>query len=122
VDDGRLIRRILEGLSEGDPFSYVVIAIAVGVVAFMMWRLLREEDPPQTSADWVRLIGIVAAGAGAIAGLLGLVADVSFAPGVGQHVALFGSGIFFAGFLVALVSLTVKARTRLRRGGPAPGG
>ncbi len=87
MDDGRLIRRLLEGLSEGDPFSYVVIAIAVGVVAFMMWRLLREEDPPQTRADWVRLIGIVAAGAGAIAGLLGLVADVSFAPGVGQQAA-----------------------------------
>lgn len=114
-DDGGLIRSFLEGVGKGDPFSYVVLAIAVGAVVFAMWRLLREEEPPQRRSDWVRLIAIVAAGAGAVAGLLGLVADVSFAPGTGQHIALLGSGVFFAGFLVALISLSLEARRRLRQ-------
>jgi hypothetical protein len=113
-DDGSFIRRILEGLSEGDPFSYVAMAVAVGAVAYAMWRLVRHEDPPESTADWVRLISIVAAGAGAIVGILGLVAEFSFASGLGQHVALLGSALFFSGFLVALISLTVKARSRLR--------
>ena len=113
-DDGKLIRRLLEGLSVGDPMSQVVVALAVGAVAYAMWRLVRAEDPPVSRGDWVRLISIVAAGAGAIIGILGLVAAVSFSVEAGQHLALFGSAVFFTGFLVALVSLTIDLRSELR--------
>jgi len=112
--DDTLIRRLLAGLSVGDPMSYAVVAIAVAAVAYAMWRLIRAEDPPVTGGDWVRLIAIVAAGAGAIIGILGLVAAVSFAAEAGQHAALFGSAVFFTGFLVALVSLSVDVRSELR--------
>jgi len=114
MDEGRLLQRLLEGLGEGDPFSYVVVALALVTVAYMMWRLLREELPPASRIQWVRLISIVAAGAGAIVGILGLVAEFSFAPDIGRHAALFGSAIFFAGFLVALISLTVELNARMR--------
>ena len=114
-EEGRFLYRLLAGLGEGDPFSYVAVAIAIGVVVYATWRLLREEEPPQNKHEWVRLIAIVAAGAGAILGILGLVAEFSFAPGMGQHVALLGSGFFFVGFLVALISLTVELNARMRR-------
>ena len=114
-EDGRFLYRLMAGLGEGDPFSYVAVAIAIGVVVYAVWRLLREEKPPQSNNEWARLISIVVAGAGAIVGILGLVAEFSFAPGMGQHVALLGSCFFFIGFLVALISLTVELNARTRR-------
>lgn len=113
-DEGRLLSRLLEGLGEGDPFSYVAVALVLGLVAYATWRLLREELPPRNRIQWVRLISIVAAGAGAILGILGLVATFSFAPDTGQHVALLGSGFFFVGFLIALISLTVELNAKMR--------
>jgi len=119
-DEGRLIRRLLEGLGEGDPFSYVVVALLVGLVTYAMWRLVREEEPPQSKTDWTRLIAIVSAGAGAIIGILGLVAAFAFDSRIGPHLALLGSALFFLGFLVALILLTVEFRSRWRENG-APG-
>ena len=78
-------------------------------------RLLRDELPPKSRIEWVRLISIVVAGAGAIIGILGLVAEFSFAPGTGQHAALLGSAFFFGGFLLALISLTVELNRKTRR-------
>ena len=77
-------------------------------------RLLRDELPPKSRIEWVRLISIVVAGAGAIIGILGLVAEFSFAPGTGQHAALLGSASFFGGFLVALISLTIELNQKTR--------
>lgn len=114
LDERQLARGVLEGLKDGNPFSWIVVALAIGAVTYAMWRLLRHEDPPSTRGDWVRLISIVAAGAGAIIGILGLVAEVYFAGQAGQHLALFGSAVFFLGFLIALVSLSVQVRARLR--------
>ena len=113
-EEGRFLSRLLGGLGEGDPFSYIAVALALGLVAYAMWRLLREELPPRDPIQWVRLISIVVAGAGAILGILGLVAAFSFAPDTGQHVALLGSGFFFVGFLVALISLTVELNAKMR--------
>lgn len=113
-EEGRFLESLLEGLGDGDPFSYVAVVLALGAVAYAMWRLLRDELPPKSRVEWVRLISIVVAGAGAILGILGLVATFSFAPRMGQHVALLGSGFFFGGFLVALISLTVELNTRMR--------
>lgn len=112
--EGGFLQGLLAGLGEGDPFSYVAVVLALGAVAYGMWRLLKEELPPRSRIQWVRLIAIVVAGAGAIIGILGLVAEFSFAPGLGQHAALLGSGLFFAGFLVALISLTVELNVRMR--------
>jgi hypothetical protein len=113
-EEERLLERLLGGLGEGDPFSYVVVALALGMVAYATWRLLRDELPPRSRVEWVRLISIVVAGAGAILGILGLVATFSFAPRTGQHLALLGSGFFFVGFLVALISLTVEVNAKMR--------
>lgn len=113
-EEGRLLERLLGGLGEGDPFSYVAVALALGGVAYMMWRLLRDELPPKSRIQWVRLMAIVAAGAGAILGIVGLAATFSFAPRAGQHMALLGSAFFFVGFLVALISLTVELNTKMR--------
>lgn len=113
-DEGRLLQRLLEGLGAGDPFSYVAVAIALGVIAYVMWRLIRDELPPRSRIQWVRLIAIVTAGAGAILGVLGLVSTFSFAPQLGPHVALLGSALFFGGFLVALISLTIELNARMR--------
>ena len=113
-EEGRLLYRLLEGLGEGDPFSYLAVVLLLCLVGYAMWRLLREELPPKNRIQWVRLISVVIAGAGAIIGILGLVAEFSFAPGTGQHAALLGSGFFFGGFLVALISLTVELNTKMR--------
>jgi hypothetical protein len=113
-DEGGFLERLLGGLGEGDPFSYVVVVLALAAVGYGMWRLLRDELPPKNRIQWVRLMAIVVAGGGAIIGILGLVAEFSFAPGTGQHAALLGSGLFFCGFLVALISLTVELNTRMR--------
>jgi len=113
-EDGGFLQRLLDGLGEGDPFSYVAVVLALGAVVYGMWRLLRDELPPRSRIQWVRLISIVVAGAGAIIGILGLMAEFSFAPGLGQHAALLGSGFFFGGFLVALISLTVEFNARMR--------
>lgn len=113
-EEGRFLYRLLQGLGEGDPLSYVAVAFLLGLVGYAMWRLLREELPPKTRVQWVRLISIVVAGAGAIIGILGLVAEFSFAPGTGEHAALLGSVFFFAGFLIALISLTVELKTGTR--------
>lgn len=118
-DEGELLRRLLEGIGHGDPFSYVVVALVVALVTYAMWRLVREEDPPESTADWVRLIAIVSAGAGAITAILGLVAALASESGFGPHLALAGSALLFLGFLVALISLTVKLRDTLR-GEPTP--
>lgn len=115
LQEGRLVEGLLGGFGEGDPFSYVVVALSLGVVAYMVWRLLRDELPPKSRIEWVRLISIVVAGAGAVLGILGLVAEFSFAPGTGQHAALLGSAFFFGGFLVALISLTIELNTKTRR-------
>ncbi len=111
-EEGRFLYRLLDGLGQGDPFSYVVVALLLGLIGYAMWRLLRDELPPKNRVEWVRLISIVVAGAGAIIGVLGLVAEFSFAPGSGQHAALLGSIFFFGGFLVALISLTIELRTK----------
>lgn len=113
-DEIGFLQGLLEGIGTGDPFSYVVVVLIVGVVTYIMWRLVREEDPPQTRSDWVRLIAIVAAGAGAITGILGIVTAFAFDSGVGPHLALAGSALFFAGFLVALISLTLKLGALMR--------
>lgn len=113
-DEGGLIRRLLEGIGDGDPFSYVAVALVVGLVTYAMWRLIKEELPPQGLSDWVRLIAIITAGAGAITGILGIVAAVAIEARFGPYLALAGSALFFAGFLVALISLTVEVRTGQR--------
>lgn len=113
-EEGRFLYRLLEGLGEGNPLSYVAVAILLGLVAYAMWRLLREELPPRSRVQWVRLISIVTAGAGALTGVLGLVAEFSFAPIAGRHVALVGSILFFGGFLVALISLAVELSAQMR--------
>ena len=113
-EEGRLLYRLLEGLGEGDPFSYVAMALVLGLIAYAMWRLLREELPPRSRVQWVRLISIVTAGAGAILGVLGLVAEFSFASSAGRHGALAGSILFFGGFLVALISLAVELSRQMR--------
>jgi hypothetical protein len=113
-EEGRFLYRFLEGLGQGDPFSYIAVVLLLSLVGSAMWRLLRDERPPKSKVEWVRLISIVAAGAGAIIGILGLVAEFSFAPGIGRHAALLGSGLFFLGFLVALISLTVELNTKVR--------
>ena len=113
-DEGGFIRRLLEGIGEGDPFSYVAVVLVVGLVTYAMWRLVREEDPPTTRSDWIRLLAIVAAGAGAITGILGIVAAFAFDSRIGPHLALAGSSLFFIGFLVALISLTVKLGNLMR--------
>jgi hypothetical protein len=113
-EEGRFLYRLLEGLGEGDPFSFLAVAFLLGLVGYAMWRLLREELPPKNRVEWVRLISIVVAGAGAIIGILGLVAEFSFAPGPGKYAALLGSAFFFGGFLVALISLTMELNARMR--------
>ena len=119
MSEGRLIRRLLEGVGQGDPSSYIVVALAVALVTYAMWRLIREEKPPESRSDWVRLIAIVTAGAGAIMGILGLVGAFAFDSAIGSHVALLGSALFFVGFLVALISLTVEIRARIKGGDAA---
>ena len=113
-DEGGLLRSLLEGIGEGDPFSYVAVVLAVGLVTYAMWRIVRGEFPPSSRSDWVRLIGIVGAGAGAIMGILGIVAAFAFDSRLGPHLALVGSAMFFLGFLVALISLTVDVRAHFR--------
>lgn len=107
-EEGRFMYRLLEGLGEGNPISFAAMALVLALVGYAMWRLLREELPPRSRVQWVRLISIVVAGAGAILGIIGLVAEFSFAPAVGRHAALAGSILFFGGFLVALISLAVE--------------
>lgn len=113
-EEGRFLYRLLEGLGEGNPVSFAAVALLLGLVGYAIWRLLREELPPKSRVEWVRLISLVVAGAGAIIGILGLVAEFSFAPGSGQHAALLGSAFFFGGFLVALISLTVELNRKMR--------
>ena len=113
-EEGKFLYRLLTGLGEGDPFAYIAVVCLLGLVGYAMWRLLREELPPKSRVQWVRLISIVVAGAGAVIGILGLVAEFSFAPGLGQHAALLGSSFFFGGFLVALISLTVELNSKVR--------
>ncbi len=113
-EEGRFLQRLLEGLGDGDPFSYIAVAIALGAITYVMWRLIRDELPPRSRVQWVRLISIIVAGAGAILGVLGLVSTFSFAPELGQHAALVGSLLFFGGFLAALISLTVELNARTR--------
>ena len=113
-EEGRLLYRFLTGLGEGDPFSFIAVALLLALVGYATWRLLRDELPPKSRIEWVRLIAIVVAGAGAIIGILGLVAEFSFAPGTGQHAALLGSAFFFGGFLVALISLTIELNKKTR--------
>lgn len=113
-EEGKLVYRLLEGLGEGDPLSLVFVALMLGLVGYAMWRLVREELPPGSRVQWVRLISIVVAGAGAILGVLGLVAEFSFAPSIGRHAALAGSLLFFGGFLAALISLAVELSTPTR--------
>jgi biotin transporter BioY len=113
-EEGRFLYRLLEGLGEGNPLSFLAVALVLGLIAYAMWRLLREELPPRGRVQWVRLISIVTAGGGAIVGLLGLVAEFSFAPSAGRHAALAGSILFFGGFLVALISLAVELSAQMR--------